>query len=213
MTLTQKLTIERAELQNKLNSDKYIEIRGNDADADARLVEAKALRDQLNHVNGKLIEAIKADGGADTTPETREWSGLSSRFDLGELFENVMEHRASAGAIAEVQTERGLGGNDIPTEMLMEKRAVTAAPSDVGQNQAMIEGYVFPQSVAAFLAIPSPIVPVGDATFPVLTSDPAAGVPSENSAQDETDGEFSANVLTPARIQASFFWSREDAHA
>ena len=82
MTLTQKLTIERAEIQNKLNSDKYIEIRGNDADADARLVEAKALRDQLNHVNVKLIEAIKADGGADTTPETREWSGLSSRFDL-----------------------------------------------------------------------------------------------------------------------------------
>ena len=88
MTLTQKLTIERAEIQNKLNADKYIEIRGSDADADARLVEAKALRDQLNHVNVKLIEAIKADGGADNgTPETREWSGLSSRFDLGELFD------------------------------------------------------------------------------------------------------------------------------
>ena len=212
MTLTQKLTIERAELQNKLNSDMYIEIRTNDADADARVVEAKALRDQLNHVNVKLIEAIKADGGADNgTPETREWSDLSSRFDLGEMFTNVMEHRASAGAIAEVPSERGLGGNDIPTEMLMEKRAVTAAPSDVGQNQSMIEGYVFPQSVAAFLAIPSPIIPVGDATFPVLTSDPAAGTPAENAAQDETDGAFSADVLTPARIQASFFWSREDA--
>ena len=45
----------------------------------------------------------------------------------------------------------------------------------------------------------------------MLTSDPAAGVPAENAAQDETDGTFSADVLTPARIQASFFWSREDA--
>ena len=61
------------------------------------------------------------------------------------------------------------------------------------------------------MAIPSPIVPVGDATFPVLTSDPAAGVPAENAAQAETTGAFSADVLTPGRIQASFFWSREDA--
>ena len=211
MTLTQKLTIERAEIQNKLNSDKYIEIRGTDADGPERLAEAKALRDQLNHVNVKLIEAIKADGGADTSPESREWSDLSGRFDLGEMFTNVMEHRASAGAIAEVQTERGLGGNDIPTEMLMEKRAVTPAPGDVGQTQTEITGFVFPQSVAAFMGIPSPVVPVGDATFPVLTSDPAAGTPAENAAQAETTGAFSADVLTPGRIQASFFWSREDA--
>ena len=212
MTLTQKLTIERAEIQNKLNQDKYIEIRGTDADGAERLAEAKALRDQLNHVNVKLIEAIKADGGADNgTPESREWSDLSGRFDLGEMFTNVMEHRASAGAIAEVQAERGLGGNDIPTEMLMETRAVTPAPTDVGQTQTQITGFVFPQSVAAFMGIPSPVVPVGDATFPVLTSDPAAGTPAENAAQAETTGAFSADVLTPGRIQASFFWSREDA--
>ena len=209
MTPTQKLTIERAELQNKLNSDRYVEIRSNDADAETRIGEAKALRDQLHTVNEKMIEAVKADD--DTTAETREWADVSSRFDLGEMFTNVMEHRASAGAIGEVQTERGLAPNDIPTEMLMESRAVTPAPGDVGQTQTEITGYVFPQSVAAFLAIPSPIVPVGDATFPVLTSDPAAGVPAENASQSETTGAFTADVLTPGRIQASFFWSREDA--
>ena len=69
---------------------------------------------------------------------------------------------------------------------------------------------MFPNSVAAFLGIPSPVVPVGDTTFPVLTSDPAAGTPAENAAQSETTGAFSADVLTPKRIQASFFWSRED---
>ena len=209
MTPTQKLTIERAELQNKLNSDRFVEIRGNDADAETRMGEAKALRDQLHTVNEKLIEAVKADD--DTMAETREWADVSDRFDLGEMFTNVVEHRASAGAIAEVQKERGLGVNDIPTEMLMEHRAVTPAPGDVGQSQSEITGFVFPQSVAAFMGIPSPIVPVGDATFPVLTSDPAAGVPAENAAQAETTGAFSADVLTPKRIQASFFWSREDA--
>ena len=52
---------------------------------------------------------------------------------------------------------------------------------------------------------------MADQTFPVLTSDPSAGTPAENAAQAETTGAFSANVLTPSRIQASFFWSREDA--
>ena len=81
----------------------------------------------------------------------------------------------------------------------------------MGQTQTEITGFIFPQSVAAFMSIPSPIVPVGDATFPVLTSDPAAGVPAENASQSETTGSFTADVLTPGRIQASFFWSREDA--
>ena len=159
MTPTQKLTIERAELQNKLNSDKYVEIRSTDADAETRIAEGKALRDQLNTVNEKMIEAVKAEDAADTSSETREWADVEGRFDLGEMFGNVTEHRASSGAIAEVQSERGLGANDIPTEMLMEKRAVTPAPSSTGRTQTEITGYVFPQSVADFMAIPSPIVP------------------------------------------------------
>ena len=95
--------------------------------------------------------------------------------------------------------------------LLLVAGLVTPAPTDTGQTQAMIEGFVFPNSVASFLGIPSPVVPVGDATFPVLTSDPAAGTPAENAAQTESTGAFTADVLTPARIQASFFWSREDA--
>ena len=208
MTPTQKLTVERAELQNKLNADRYVEIRSDDADYETRIVEAKGLRDKLHTLNEKLIEAVKADDA--TTPETREWADVSGRFDLGEMFDGVIEHRASSGAIAEVQAERGLPANAIPTEMLMETRAVTPAPADTGQTQNAIEGYVFPNSVAAFLGIPSPVVPVGDTTFPVLTSDPAAGTPVENASQSETTGAFTADVLTPGRIQASFFWSRED---
>ena len=60
-----------------------------------------------------------------------------------------MEHRVSSGPIAEVQAERGVSANAIPTELLMvEHRAVTPAPGQVGQSQAEILGYVFPQSVA-----------------------------------------------------------------
>ena len=203
MTLIQKIQLRMSETREKING--LAEIRVDDAD---KLAERQKLSAELKAQEVELRAAIEADA----TPESREWSDLNSRFDLGELFTNVMEHRASAGAIAEVQKERGLAPNAIPTEMLMEHRAVTPAPGDVGQNQSSITGFVFPQSVAAFLAIPSEIVPVGDATFPVLTSDPAAGTPAENAAQAETTGAFSADVLTPGRIQASFFWSREDAN-
>ena len=206
MTKTQKIQLAMSETREKVNE--LADIREGDAD---RLAQRKRLSDQLKSQEVELRAAIEAEGAAHTSPETREWSELSGRFDLGEMFEGVMEHRASSGAIAEVQKERGLAANAIPTEMLMEKRAVTPAPGDVGQSQSQITGFVFPQSVTAFLGIPSAIVPVGDATFPVLTSDPAAGVPAENAAQSETTGAFTADVLTPKRIQASFFWSREDA--
>ena len=199
-----KIQLRMSELRQKINDTP--EIRVDDAD---KLAERKRLTDQLKAQEVELRAAIEAEDNK--TPESREWADVSSRFDLGEMFSQVVEHRASSGAIAEVQSERGLGANDIPTDMLMAKRAVTPAPAEVGQSQTEITGFVFPQSVAAFLGIPSPIVPVGDATFPVLTSDPAAGTPAENASQSETTGAFSADVLTPKRIQASFFWSREDA--
>ena len=204
MTPTQKIQVRMSETREKING--MTEVRDGDAD---KLAEREKLTAELKAQEAELRAAIEAEGSK--TSESREWADVSSRFDLGEMFANVTEHRASAGAIAEVQKERGLGANDIPTEMLMEKRAVTPAPANVGRTQTEITGFVFPQSVAAFMSIPSPIVPVGDATFPVLTSDPAAGVPAENAAQAETTGAFSADVLTPGRIQASFFWSREDA--
>ena len=204
MTPTQKIQIRLSELREKLNSQ--TEIRVDDA---AQMAQREKLSAELKAQEVELRAAIEAD--ADTPPETREWADVSGRFDLGEMFTNVIEHRASAGAIGEVQAERGLAANALPVEMLMEKRAVTPAPASTGRTQTEITGFVFPQSVAAFLGIPSAIVPVGDTTFPVLTSDPAAGVPAENAAQSETTGAFTADVLTPKRIQASFFWSREDA--
>ena len=70
--------------------------------------------------------------------------------------------------------------------------------------------YIFPMSASAFLGVDQPTVPTGEAVFPVLTSELSVGTPSENAEQGETTGAFSADVLSPSRIQASFFYSRED---
>ena len=210
MTNLQKLQLRQSELRSASHDFYELEMRSvNGLNADQKAKSA-ALVSKLKDGETKIQAAMRAESEPSTS-EGREWSDLEGRFDLGEMFDNVMEHRASTGAIAEIQQERGLAPNDIPVESIMEHRAVTPAPTDVGQSQSQIEGYVFPRSVADFIGVPSPIVPVGDATFPVLTSDPAASTPSENDPVTETTGAFSGDVLTPSRIQASFLWSREDA--
>ena len=159
MTPVQRLQVKMSETREQVN-----ELLAPQSPED--ISRRETLSAELKTLEVELRAAITAEGEASTSSESREWTGLNSRFDLGEMFTNVIEHRTSAGAIGEVQKERGLAPNDIPTEMLMESRAVTPAPTGVAQTETEVTGFVFPQSVAAFLSIPSPIVPVGDATFP-----------------------------------------------
>ena len=63
-------------------------------------------------------------------------------------------------------------------------------------------------SCAAFLSVDMPTVSTGDAVFPVLTTNADVGTPAENAAQSETTGSFAADVLSPGRLQASFFYSQ-----
>ena len=55
-----------------------------------------------------------------------------------------------------------------------------------------------------------PVTGVGDAVFPVLTKKLDVRTPAEHGAAAETTGSFSASVMSPARLQASFYFSRED---
>ena len=69
-----------------------------------------------------------------------------------------------------------------------------------------------------FLGVDMPTVDVGDAVYPVLSSSAVADSPAENAipvgagidSEGHTTGAFTAEVLSPGRIQASFFYSRED---
>ena len=87
---------------------------------------------------------------------------------------------------------------------------MTPAPSNVGADQSAIVPGVFPMSVAAFLGVDMPTVGVGQHVFPVLTKNATVGTPAESAAQSETTESFSADALSPSRLQASFFYSRED---
>ena len=150
------------------------------------------------------------------TPEAKEKAELEARCSVGKIFSFAMEHRSADGPEKELQTELGLSDNQVPLCLIsrsaapLETRAVTAAPANVGANQASIIPAVFPQGAAAFLGVSMPTVAVGEAVYPVLTNNTPAADFAEAAEVDETDGSFTADVLTPRRIQSSFFYSRED---
>ena len=128
-----------------------------------------------------------------------------------------MEHRSTDGQTAELQQHLRLSANQVPIALLrdmerqpLEVRAVMPAPANVAQNQSEIIAAVFPASCAAFLGIDQPTVGTGESVYPVLSTSASVHTPAENAAAAETTGSFSADVLSPARLQASFFYSRED---
>ena len=151
--------------------------------------------------------------------EGREFRALIGKSNVGEIFDAALSKRSVDGASAELQQHYGLDQNQVPLALLvrswqdaddLETRAVTPAPANVGQVQQSIVPYVFPQSAAAFLGVDMPTVPVGEAVYPVLTKGIDIRTPAESADANETTGSFSADVLSPSRVQAAFFYSRED---
>ena len=149
-----------------------------------------------------------------TDSEGHEYREMMGRANLGSIVDDLLAHRNPTGVEDEIQKHLGLSGQQVPLDMLrggdFEQRAVTSAPGQVAQNPHGIIPYIFPQSASAFLGVSMPSVPVGEAVFSVLTGTLDVGTPAEHAAQAETTGAFTATVLSPRRLQASFFFSIED---
>ena len=210
MKVSQKIALEMSTKRESLNA-----LLAVDELSDEQRAEMGTLTTRMQQLEIEARAAIVAEDEITITRsdvadgEARELRSLIDRANVGSIFECALEHRATAGAEAEVQAHYRLAANAIPLALL-ETRAVTPAPSDVGTQQSAIIPGVFPQSCAAFMGVDMPTVPVGEAVFPVLTTNATVGTPAENAAQAETTGSFSADVLSPSRLQASFFYSRED---
>ena len=210
MKACQKIALEMSTKREKLNV-----LLSADELSDEQRVEMAALSTRMQQLEVEARATILVEDETTITrtdvvgAEARELRSLIDRANVGAIFEAALEHRATDGVEAELQTHYRLGPNAIPLSLL-ETRAVTPAPGQVAQNQAAILPGIFPQSCAAFLAVDTPTVAVGDAVYPVLTKNADVRTPNENAAASETDGSFTADVLSPSRLQASFFYSRED---
>ena len=214
MTNRQKLELRASEIRTRL-----AELGGLDTLTDEHTTELDNLRNEYTSTEKRCQAlAIAEDAPVETKTEDRAYAELVGAADLGAIFEATLEHRMTEGGTAELQKELGLNANQIPLALLrsaapapVETRAVTPAPADVGQNQSAIIEAVFPMSAAAFLGVDMPTVATGEAVFPVLTTSATVHTPAENAAAADTTGAFTASVLSPARLQAAFFYSREDS--
>lgn len=210
MTKRAKIALEISEKREKLNN-----LLGQESLTDDQRSEMQTLTKRLQELEPELRAAIveeetrETTTGDNQTPEQREYNRLRDQASIGNIFTAALEQRQTQGPEQEIQSHHSLAANQVPLDLL-EVRAVTPAPDNVGQQQQPIIPGVFPDAAAPFLGIDSPRVAVGDAVFPVLTTSAIVHSPNEGAAADETTGAFSAEVLTPKRLQASFFYSRED---
>ena len=143
----------------------------------------------------------------------REYRALIDKAQLGGIFAATIEHRKTDGAEAELQAHLKIGPNQVPLDLLrVEERAITPAPGNVGASEQPVISAVFANSVGSFLGVDQPTVGAGDSVFPVITSRPTIGGPFTGSDEvAESTGAFSAELLKPERLQASFFYRRTDA--
>ena len=216
MTSLQKAQIRSSEIRERLNTISGLE---GDALTDEIRAESTKLSEELTTVEKNLREAIAAGDGERTVStedgEARELRELTEKVNLGSILGAAVEKRSTEGPEAELQQHHNLTSNQFPLELLRlrpEERAVTPAPTNVEVDQEAVVQPVFANSAGAYLGIYSPVVAMGDAVFPVLTSRPSVKGPftgSDDAA--ETTGAWGSELLVPERIQASFFWKRTDA--
>ena len=223
MTAAQKTFIEvqkrQSTLRGEFNTLRGIETRS--AEQDGRLT---ALDGELGESETKFRTAADAllteqttttaPGGEDT--EAREKRELCERANVGDVINSILEKRgATDGATSEAQQAFDLPPNMIPLAMLSaptEVRAVTPTPGASQTEQDETVQPVFATGAGAFLGIDRPTVPQATAVYPVLTSRPTVGGPHVGSDDvGDTTGAFSADLLPPKRIQASFIYRRTDA--
>ena len=151
-------------------------------------------------------------------PEGAEMRSLIARCNVGRILDCVRgESRRRRGRLRTPAALRD-GESSNPSSPHSRRRSrpscgragFTPAPSNVQGNQQPIIPAVFPQSCAEFIGVDMPTVPVGDAIFPVLSTSVAPGTPAKNANQATSEAAFSAEKLSPGRIQVAFFYSRED---
>ena len=213
-----KKSIEKAlklsEIREKLNDLNAVE-----SPTDAQKTEERDLIASQKTAETEYRAALTAEADEHATVpvngEDREYVALLGRGNVGRILAAFVEHRSTDGAEAEVQQHRGLASNQIPLDMLrlpVEHRAVTTAPTNVGTTEQPALLPVFAAGVGAFVGADRPTVTAGTVAFPVLDERPTVGGPHDDStAVDETTGSFSSSLLTPGRIQASYFYKRVDA--
>ena len=165
------------------------------------------------------LKALRAEQETGVTVDAAELElrQLTERSSLGDIAAGVLSQHPCEGASRELQQHHHLKPNQVPLALMrspmVEHRTagITPGPTDSGADQRPIIPAIFPQSVAAFMGINGQSVGVGEAAYAVVSTSASPGAPAEGAEQAHSTAAFESAALVPARLQASVFFSVEDA--
>lgn len=213
-TVLQDLEIRSGEVRRRLRAIGAMESMTDDTRS-----EADALGSECDDIERRMA-AMKRSGDEPTVTtletrsedsESRELRELLVRANIGDMYMCVLEKRsAPEGAMSELQQHYGLAINQLPIEML-ETRAAATVTGDVQGNQQSVVPQVFPRSISDYFGISRPVVPVGQAIWPVLSTGATVHTPAKGGSAAESTAAFVASTLSPRRLQGALRYTREDA--
>lgn len=220
MTNAQRLAVRLSEVRERLNA-----IASMDNPAEDVLSESNELRRELVAKESQWRAAIAAENAIEDSvraasevrdapaadSEAREVSALRDRAMLGSYIRSAIDGRAVDGAEAELAAARGCVGR-VPWDAFAQRADVpTPSPSSGNPvNQDPILARVFARSATAFLGIDMPSVATGTASYPVLTSAPAAEFKAKDALEESVAGVITANTVEPTRLTARVSFRVED---
>lgn len=223
MTTLQRIRLRLSEVRSRLNEISGLE--GEAFTAEIR-AEADALQLEFSDLETRHRAAIIAEGeptdpASENTGEGAELRQLTGRAKLSRYLASAATGSPVDGAEAELREAYGIeDASGVPWAAIAPRQlsdvetradAVTPAPSTLPRSQDAILARVFPSTGAAFLGVGMPRVPVGEASFPVLTSGQTAKTLAKGGTVESVAGTFSVLNLSPKRITARFSFAVEDA--
>ena len=223
MRKTVKLQIEMSEKREKINA-----FLGKEELTDDERAELDVLTKRAQEIEIELRAALVADGEAEdraraafdgtpatpATPEARELERITAAASVVDIVAATVAHRATEGATAELQKHLGIGGDQVPLELL-EVRAADPYPGahDTGEpNQSAVRPGCVPRidrCVPRHRTAERGRRP--GSSYHVLSTNLTASVPAMPVADGaNTAGAFTSAVLEPKRVQGAFVLRRED---
>ena len=189
----------------------------NDLASDAAEETRAKVRTALAGVENELASALEAEPihtptEAPGDAEGRERLALRAKARVGEWFRAAIVGKAVDGAEAEYGAAEGCIDGTMPISLLepVEKRAITPAPATQAITMSATLPALFDMSVAPFLGIDMPTVPIGVPAYPFLTTGVTAGMKAKGVTSDETAAAFDVATTSPKRLVGSFRIAKED---
>ena len=220
MTILQKLQLRQSEVREKLNTLLGLETRTEEQQGELEKLTAEGQK-----IEPELRAAIIAAPDEQTVvtptddPEVRERLELRGRVRFGRFLAAAISGRVLDGAEAEYRSSMGTGDgvpldlfeHDRPSTLEYRADAATVAPATAqGENIAVLQPFVFSESIASRLGIEMPTVGSGAHTEARISAALTAGPKNKGTAQSSTAATIVGVTAKPRRIASRLSVQHED---